>query len=234
MLSASETNFATSIVQDYILNPTFFGLVASGVVAVLLAFLVESRKNIREKNEDRLTLATLLGYEVEAIRQHAKNVEISSRAYIPHIETLEQFVNSEQAPTIGLTITDADYPTAVFDRPSIDLGLFDLDTAFSITELYRWAKFQDQRKDAINRTELELRQINPIAVSGTISNVWLSRARLILASAKTYASNTKTVESLASDCLKNLGKYAKINASRVRIEQQIPATNQTRTTSEDP
>ncbi len=211
-------------------DPEFFGLIASAIIAVLLTFLIQYLKDRNDRLQNQKTLATLLGYEIEAIRQQANQVQLTIERYLPTIEPLLKQVNDTKLPfNVGISITDADYPTNVYDRPTINLGLFDLDTAFLITELYRWCKFEDQLKRNIANIESDVREIlaNNIGQEPIkFINSWRAKALLMLNSAKSYSGTTTTIQSLAAQCLTHIQEYVKIDVSRVKILQAAPAKPQ--------
>ncbi len=127
---------------------------------------------------------------------------------------------------LTLTISDEDYPIDVYERPTGNFGLFDLDTAFFVTELYRWVKFEDGIKHSISKLESDARELvarNRTENPKVFINTWRATAFDILNKAKWYSTTTTTIQSLANQCLTSLQTYAKTDVTKVKVFETIPS-----------
>ena len=202
-------------------DPSFWGLVVSGLLSVAVAVFVERYFERRKEQRETKSLAFILELEIETIKRLAKlNLEINRSIVQKAREThaSSDFTKGSH----GILIVDADLPISSFERMDVNLGLFDEKTVSSVAELYRIVDIVHYNK-RLNQSYYEQGQKITETLAGAAPNeAQKARAFLFYGNAilfaESYISTLEVVIKLCDEALQNLGRYRKFDPEEFKIE----------------
>lgn len=149
-----------------IANSNLVGLVIATFLGVLLASLVTWFQSKRNEEKSKKATASILGNEIASIHL------LASQAMQVDAIGLKSFKEyAAQDKILEMSWGDVDFPRSIYDRPSIDLALFEPDLASTIAELYRWIEFTRVVKNRGNEFAEKIKTTTTMIESSSINQV---------------------------------------------------------------
>ncbi|MEE9282709.1 MAG: hypothetical protein V3U49_01385 [Nitrososphaerales archaeon] len=196
--------------------PVIFGFLLGFVAQILL----DRRKATKKRN----SLAVVLAFEILSMAESAKTSAESHRKRIEIVEKKEK--DSEAA----MGITDANFPTDVYDKLLTDLGLFEERTVSVITELYRSVhqahNFKTLNQQTISEVEEVLAKVSNRALSDVEKTMLDIKSRRTVFYARVYLKTLERIGLLAEDAITRLSAVKKVDTNRLGIGLTEPITDE--------
>jgi hypothetical protein len=203
-----------------ILSSPFLGLVASGVVAVILAITIQA---IREENLEirkKKQIALLLGYEIAQLKAIADASLVLDSAVIDDFKARVQAGHKEFVFLNGMA-----WSRAVYDRAAVDLSLLPSDLIPVISDIYRQMEVCDHLKKLANDVAVRGRAMalqmpgadsapNYVREVNTMIEQFTSYSEMYFANLEPF---TKTCER----AIRGLSKIARINEDAISKPQVL-------------
>lgn len=197
------------------------GAVSIGaVIGVFLAYVIQRLTSRSDRIEQRKQSASLLGYEVASIKAFAeKGISV-------HADVIKKYKLAIDIGAINTnSIADTDFPRSIYDKPSLDLALFDSTLAGKISELYRWIGVLHSKKVRANslagRLEVITSKSAAIGVDrlepGEIDQAKFLAKQFVIVY-EGYLDTMKRVARLASAAFTGLDAIKKIDDSVIEVE----------------
>lgn len=213
MLSVTQT-IAIPNWLNFLSDAQFLGLVVSGLLAVLLSFLVEWLQRTRRENAERKQTAMVLAYEVVSVKKLTKtSFEANTRILNSYREEIAQEKLS------SMFITDMDFPRTIYDRGSTNLALLPSELVAAISEFYRGVDICNHVKRLANRfSETTGERILAWKASKFSADEEFQIRFLIkqfLWFSEIYLENLSKVNGATEEILKGLAEIAEFDESKV-------------------
>jgi len=197
-------------------DPSFWGLIASAALAVLLASFIQWLQGKRAESRKRKQMATVLGYEIASINLLAGQSATLNQA------SLDAFRKAlTQGTVIHLKSRDIDLPRSIYDKPWTDLALFEASLAATISELYRWMAFANKVKQDISAVSDELKDAER---DGSRVDAEFGLADF-LSAMEGYIACQHRIVSLSSKALTGIESITPIDRSKVLGEEHPLVSN---------
>jgi hypothetical protein len=219
LITPIAINATSTTSSSFITDPQFLGLVLSGLIALLASFAVQWIQNWRRSNSLKRRTAAMLEYEIFSIKTIASESIAKWKKQLSIYEkSLEKFKavapgHGSNSVLITRRIGDMAFPRGVYDRPSMDLTLFDDELAVTISELYRRAEFSSRLKQRANDTVDRFRSLSDAAgrVPDEARGQAIMRANQIVAATKDYFASLEELLPMCVLSLKKLGEIRRFD-----------------------
>jgi hypothetical protein len=197
------------------------------ILAVLLGVVVGyfltalSAWNSRRGTKKRV--ATLLAFEIEAVRQIA---QIATERHGKELDEVKTALKSTNDPKRTLAIY-TQFQTDIYQRPTTDLTLFNDKLAATISELYRWLSLSEQDRKmnikAVEEVAPYLHPLNPV-YGEPEQKVIEAKIELMITFGESYLDKLSHVIELAANAISGLHKInPSIDLSKVRVGNSTSA-----------
>jgi hypothetical protein len=202
----------------------------SGSLGVLLAFTVQTLRERHQEKLERERTAAILGNEIAAIK-----VLSTQGAKLSRFVVDEYRKKYEKGELNSWTITDVDLPRTIYDRPSINLTVFEPELAASIAELYRWVGFAAHARKQANEQSARITRImsnwKPPTHDLTEEQMVHLYTGQFIAFGQSYVANLERLAQFSQATLEELNKIVRIDETKVHGESfpDAPQFNYTTT-----
>lgn len=218
-INATSTMSTTS--SSFVTDPQFLGLLASGLIALMVSVAVQWFQNWRKSTALKRRTAAVLEYEIFSIKTLAEeSIPRWKKRLATYERNLEKFTAvaagyGNSSLLITWRIGDVEFPRRVYDRPSMDLTLFDDELGVTISELYRRVEFSSREKQKANDAVNRFRSLNDASgkVPDEARGQAVMRGNQIVTATNDYIASLEEVLPMCKLSLEKLGKIRPFDES---------------------
>jgi len=197
-----------------LLNSTAFGLIASGVIAVLLAVLIQALREESAEGRKKKQIALLLGYEIAQLRSIAKaSLELDGNLFEDYKRQVRAGYRDFR-PLNGMAWT-----RAVYDKSTADLSLLPPRLIPVVSDVYRQMEFCDHLKRIANEVatrgqSLELHNPGASESSAYAHEVDTMQSQFVSYS-EMYFANIKVFAETCDKAIRGISQIARIDPGSI-------------------